>query len=141
MIKLSNIRPMSINNAYSFVSGKRVKSFEYRTYESKVLTAITKQNIKIHLPKTASLFLIIRFGISPQADIDNCIKPFIDVLQKAFNFNDNKIETLVTYKIEVEQGDEFIEFQLGINKIIWDEEKLESLPTPATAEQVRDCIK
>ena len=45
------------------------------------------------------------------ADIDNCLKPRLDVLQKKYpRFNDKQIEELRIKKIKVKKGQEFISF-------------------------------
>ena len=61
-----------------------------------------------------SLFLIfINVGLSSKnADIDNIAKPFIDILQKKYGFNDKNIYKLVLEKFIVKKGEEFIEFKM-----------------------------
>ena len=140
-IRIDNIRPMSVNSAYSVYKGKKIKTKEYRTYEQKVLIELTRRKINLNLPKEGELYLFLTIGVSSRFDIDNAIKPFVDILQKKFNFNDNRIAFLQVEKEIVKRNDEFIEFMLGPRYIEWNEEKLDMLPTPATPEQVRECIK
>lgn len=53
------------------------------------------------------------FGISsPLADWDNPVKPFQDVLQKKYKFNDKDIVRAVVTKIKVEKGDEYVSFEI-----------------------------
>lgn len=62
--------------------------------------------------------LNIVFGFSsPLADIDNGLKPFIDILQKKYEFNDKDIVELNVKKEKTVKGKEFILFEiLTINK-------------------------
>lgn len=47
---------------------------------------------------------------SSLADIDNFLKPFIDILQKKYGFNDKLIYKLSVKKVKVAKGDEYIDF-------------------------------
>jgi Holliday junction resolvase RusA-like endonuclease len=49
------------------------------------------------------------------ADIDNPLKPILDVLQKKYGFDDRQIYELNVKKEIVKKGDEFI--KLKINEI------------------------
>lgn len=60
------------------------------------------------------LNVILGFS-SESSDIDNPIKPFIDCLQKRYNFNDKMIKRLIVEVEKVKKGDDFIKFE--INKI------------------------
>ena len=46
------------------------------------------------------------------ADIDNWLKLFIDVLQKKYGFNDNRIYKLIIEKEITKKWEEFIEFNI-----------------------------
>jgi len=55
--------------------------------------------------------LNIKVGFKSKAsDIDNIVKPFTDVLQKKYNFNDNQIYRLVVEKEIIKTP--YIEFEL-----------------------------
>lgn len=57
--------------------------------------------------------LLIEFGHSSSLfDIDNGLKPFIDVLQKKYNFNDRYIYHLTVVKKIVPKKEEYIKFQI-----------------------------
>ena len=45
-----------------------------------------------------------------KSDLDNFLKPFLDVLSKKYNFNDNKIYEMKLKKKIVDKGNEYIEF-------------------------------
>ena len=57
--------------------------------------------------------LKITFGYSNKlTDIDNGLKPLIDILQKQYKFNDRYIYDLTVKKEIVKKGDEFIQIQI-----------------------------
>ena len=61
--------------------------------------------------KGGRLCLLLRFGLSSKnADVDNPIKPFLDILQKKYGFNDRQIYRLTVEKEDVAKGYEYIEF-------------------------------
>lgn len=52
-------------------------------------------------------------GLSNMAsDVDNVVKPFVDILQKKYGFNDKFIFRLIVEKKIVAKGAEFIEFYI-----------------------------
>ena len=72
------------------------------------------------------LFIVLKWGFSNSAsDIDNPIKPFLDVLQEKYKFNDKWIYFMLIMKEMVKKGEDYIEYQVGdmidqkkINKIM-----------------------
>lgn len=102
---LIKIKPLSINKCWQ---GKRFKTKVYKSYETELLLKL--KNIKI---SSGKLKLIITFGFSNKlSDIDNGLKPFIDILQKKYKFNDRMIYELIVIKEIVKKGDEFIEWEI-----------------------------
>jgi len=102
MIKV-DIKPLSVNNAWQ---GKRFKTPDYKQYERDVLLILPK----IKIPK-GSLRLDIVFCFSNKAsDIDNPIKPILDIMQKKYGFNDSIIYELNIKKQIVKKGKESISF-------------------------------
>lgn len=100
------IKPLSVNEAYR---RKRYKTVKYKVYEEELLYKLP--NLKID--KESKLFLTIVAGLSNRnADLSNIIKPFEDVLQIKYNFNDNKIYKINMTKEIVKKGKEFIRFNL-----------------------------
>ena len=98
-----NIKPLSVNRAWQ---GRRYKTSEYKAWEQEML---------YRLPPTeccsGSIRLEIVVGVSNiRSDIDNVLKPFLDVLQKKYGFDDNQIFELEIRKEKVKKGKEFIEF-------------------------------
>jgi Holliday junction resolvase RusA-like endonuclease len=101
------IKPLSTNEAFM---GRKRKTAKYRNYEIK----LPKLLPKLRIPRTGPLSLCIRVGYSNRAsDIDNCLKPFIDVLQKHYGFNDNRIYYLEVTKVKTDKGEEYISFKLN----------------------------
>ena len=101
-----SIKPLSVNKCWQ---GKRFKTKDYKNYETELLLKL--KNIKI---SDGKLKLNITFGYSNQLnDIDNGLKPFIDILQKKYKFNDRYIYELNVKKEIVKKGNEFIEFEIN----------------------------
>ena len=99
------VKPLSINKCFQ---GKRYKTIDYRVYCQEVYYLLP--NIKI--PK-GKLKLNIEAGLSSKnADIDNIAKPFIDILQKKYEFNDRNIYKLEMEKKDVKKGKEYIKFKI-----------------------------
>jgi len=106
MIRL-NIKPLSVNQCWQ---GKRFKTPEYKAYEREMLFKLPV----LKLPDSDRLALHIIVGYSnKQADIDNVSKALIDILQKKYGFNDNKIYRLLLEKFIVLKGEEFISFKFS----------------------------
>lgn len=109
MIRI-DIKPLSMNKAYLW---KKIKSAAYRNYEKDMLEMLPNWHIW-----NSNLELYIKVWYSSRwSDIDNCLKPFIDILQKKYNFNDNRIYRLIVEKNIVKKWEEFIEFKL--TDIVW----------------------
>jgi len=101
-----NIKALSVNKCWQ---GKRFKTPDYKKYE-KILMLILPPHFII--PK-GQFHLDVIFGLSSKLnDIDNGLKPFIDILQKKYGFNDRNIYKLTVEKIIVKKGAEFIDFKI-----------------------------
>lgn len=100
-----DIKPLSVNQAWQ---GRRVKTALYRKYEKDILRILSKMEIP-----NGKLELYLKWGFSSAgSDWDNPIKPFQDCLQKKYDFNDNRVHRVITEKIKVPKGREFIEFEI-----------------------------
>jgi Holliday junction resolvase RusA-like endonuclease len=103
----SPIKPLSANRAYQ---GRKIKTTMYKRYVKKVLAVLPK----IDVPEGVQLYLrVIVHYSNVRSDIDNCLKPFIDILQEAYSFNDNKIYRLIVDKEVVPKGEDGIFFEIG----------------------------
>lgn len=109
------IKPLSVNNAWQ---GRRTKTQDYRYYEKLLWYKLPN---KIEIPE-GMLFVYLEWGFSSRAsDWDNPIKPFVDILQKKYGFNDNRIESGFVHKEHVKKGSEYLIFKIlpsqGIKEI------------------------
>ena len=103
-----NITPLSVNKAWQ---GKRFKTPAYKKYEKIVLLMLPKQDVGFPFYK-----LTLEFGFSsPLSDIDNPLKPIIDIIQKKYNINDKDIVSLNVSKKLVKKGQEFINISIESN--------------------------
>lgn len=103
------VKPLSVNEAWQ---GRKFKTDKYKKYEEALLMMLP--NISVDFNKQP-LELFIEVGFSNKAsDVDNVIKPFVDILQKKYEFNDKYIYRLLVEKKDVSRGDEYIEFYLRI---------------------------
>jgi len=102
-----NIKPLSVNEAWQ---GRKFKSPKYKVYEQELLYKLPATKINWDkLPIELSLVV----GLSNMAsDVDNIVKPFVDILQKKYEFNDKYIFRLIVEKKLVVKGAEFIEFYI-----------------------------
>jgi len=104
MISIS-IKPLSVNCCWK---GVRFKTPAYKSYERSCLWLLPKLIIP-----DGQLKISFEFGLSNSGnDIDNSIKPFLDILQKKYGFNDSRIYEMNVKKIKVEKGKEFIRFKI-----------------------------
>jgi len=101
----TGLKPLSANQAFT---GKKVKTAAYRKYENHLLRTLPDRIIPAGL---LVLRALVRYS-SKLSDLDNALKPFIDVLQKRYGFNDNKIYKLEIFKEIVAKGKEEIVFEL-----------------------------
>ena len=99
------IKPLSVNEVWQ---GKRFKTPAYKRYEKDVITLLRPLVIP-----DGDLQLNLKWGFSSAAsDIDNPVKPFIDCLQKKYQFNDKRIKSLVVDAESVAKGAEYVEFSI-----------------------------
>ena len=103
------IKPLSVNVCWQ---GKRYKTPKYKTYEKEL--SLLLPPLKINFKRDLKIDLVFGFS-STLSDIDNPLKPILDVLQKKYGFDDKQIFELQVKKEIVKKGDEFIE--LTINEI------------------------
>ena len=99
------IKALSVNKAWK---GKRFKTKDYKAYEEELLLTLPKYKIP-----DGDLEVFYEVGYSNKlSDIDNFIKPFQDILQKKYNFDDNRIYKLIAEKKIVKKGEEYIKFEI-----------------------------
>lgn len=102
-----NIKPLTVNQCWQ---GRRFKTNSYKGYEKILLWKLLPDNIEIPEGKLA---IWLEFGISSaNNDWDNPIKPFVDILQKKYSFNDNRIYYATVRKNKVKKGKEYVSFRI-----------------------------
>lgn len=100
------IKPLSVNQAWQ---GRRFKSPKYKEFESRVLGLLPTD---VEIPE-GKLTITLKWGVSsPLFDWDNPIKPFQDILQKKYDFNDNRVFRAIIDKELVKRGEEYISFNI-----------------------------
>jgi len=100
------IKALSVNKCWK---GRRFKTNDYKKYERTLFLMLPDL---VEIPK-GSFHLDVVFGLSSRAnDIDNGLKPFIDILQMKYGFNDRDIYRLTVEKVIVKKGKEFIDFEI-----------------------------
>ncbi len=88
MIIELDIKPLSVNVAWQ---GKRFKTPKYKRYEKELLLILPKAK----KPMPEMMAIDLEFGFTSRAsDIDNPVKPLLDILQKKYGFNDSQIYEL-----------------------------------------------
>ncbi|MCP4989348.1 MAG: hypothetical protein GY928_25815 [Colwellia sp.] len=104
---LINIKPLSVNEAWK---GRRFKTDAYKAYETTLLWMLPAS---FKVPDSPCLELFLEFGFSNKSsDFDNPVKPFVDILQKKYNFNDSRIYKTTIVKTIRSKGGEYIRFEL-----------------------------
>lgn len=99
------IKALSVNQCWQ---GRRFKTPAYKDYEHTVTTLLPK----LMLPE-GKMQLKLKVGTSSKnSDTDNPTKPFLDILSKAYGFNDKVVYKIEIEKKDVEKGEEFVEFTL-----------------------------
>lgn len=102
-------KPLSVNQCWQ---GKRYKTPIYKKYERDLLLMLPR--IKLPEPPYQIYY---EFGFSSgNADLDNPIKPFQDILQKKYNFNDKDIDVIIAVRMRVSKGNEYIKFKISEKK-------------------------
>lgn len=99
------IKPLSVNEAWQ---GKRYKTTAYKTYERSLFLLLPH----LIIPK-GKIKINFEFGFSnSQSDIDNPVKPILDILQKKYNFNDSQVYEMNVKKEIVKKGSEYIKIDI-----------------------------
>jgi len=97
-----NHKPLSVNEAWQ---GRRFKTDAYKAFETLILLSLPK--LKEPIPDM--IRIEFHFGFSSRsADVDNPVKPILDILQKKYKFNDRDVWEITSRKSIVKKGKEFI---------------------------------
>ena len=100
-----DVKPLSVNKCWQ---GRRFKTNDYKDYQEYLLYILGR----VIIPD-GELTLTIYWGFSNYgaSDTDNPTKPFVDILQKKYGFNDSRIKRMVLEKDKVKKGEEYIIFE------------------------------
>lgn len=97
-----DIKPLSINQAWQ---GKRFKTPKYDKFIKESLTQMPTKKLKL----SDMIHVSLVFGFSSKlADIDNGVKPILDILTKKYGIDDRYIYGLEVQKKIVPKGQEYI---------------------------------
>jgi len=108
MIKV-NIKPISVNKCWQ---GRRFKTQDYKFYEQELQDLLPP----FYEIPVGELKAYYEFGVSSVlSDWDNPIKPFQDVLQKKYGFDDKFIMQATVKKVHVKKGKEYVKFKIESN--------------------------
>jgi len=100
------LKPLSVNVAWK---GRRFKSDLYKNWIEDGLFLLQKQKVN----DSEQLQLNIELGFSSKgSDIDNPIKPLLDLITKKYGINDNRFYKLYIKKKVVKKGKEYIKFEI-----------------------------
>lgn len=100
------IKPLSVNQCWQ---GRRFKTKKYKSYERELLAKLPNLSVSNGL-----LDISVVFGYSSKlSDIDNGLKPLLDILQKKYNFDDRQIYHLDVTKEIVKKGNEYIKIEIN----------------------------
>lgn len=97
-------KALSVNRCWQ---GRKYKTKDYLAYEEELLLRLPE---RINVPDGGKKLNIIVGVSNSNQDIDNIAKPFIDILQKKYGFNDREIAILYLEKRKVKKGEEYIDF-------------------------------
>lgn len=102
-----DVKPLSVNQCWQ---GRRFKTKAYKQYEKALLTLLP--NIEFIHKDNIEISIVFGFS-SKTADIDNPLKPILDILQKKYGFNDRSVYKLTVDKVIVPKKQEFIEIKIS----------------------------
>ena len=108
MVVKIKIKPISVNSCWQ---GRRFKNKNYLIWEKSLLNLLPAT---LKIPKKRKLQIKIEFGLSSKlSDLDNPIKPTLDVLEKKYpDFSDRNVYQMIVHKVIVPKGKEYIAFEV-----------------------------
>lgn len=100
------IKALSVNRVWQ---GRRFRTREYDAYEREMFLLLPKLNVP-----EGKLQLTLVAGFSNKAsDLDNVVKPFVDILQKKYSFDDKRIYRMILEKRDTKKGEDYLDFSLS----------------------------
>ena len=117
------IKPISTNLIWS---GRRYMSAEAKQFKRDCKLQLLAKRVKLSVD--GELALHLRFGLSRNADVSNCIKLVEDVIADVLDVDDILFVGITATKERVKKGQEFIAFD------ITDYNESKFLPSPNKVE-------
>lgn len=116
-MNLVQVKPISVNAMYQQVRRKgkdgKVKLIRTKTKAAKQFVRDCLYQLRPLGRVPDKMFIIYEFGVSnDRCDTDNCVKPFQDVLEQKYKFNDSQIYSFLASKKVVPKGEEYIKFEI-----------------------------
>lgn len=99
----TGLKPLSANKMHI---GRKVDSGEYRKYKAELIRRLPD----VSIPEGPLRVRVLACFSSKLADLDNVLKPFLDVLQARYGFNDRDVFRIVAQKKHVPKGEETLLF-------------------------------
>jgi len=78
------IRPLSVNACWQ---GRRFKTPEYKAYEEEMLLRLPKEKM---IKGNVEVYIVFFFKYPTKRDVDNCIKPILDIFVKKGYIEDDR---------------------------------------------------
>lgn len=103
------VKPISLNKAYR---GRRFTTPELASFKELIYYSLPNSKIDYKGKKIKAIYI---FGTSSKnADGDNLIKCFQDVISDKYQFNDKQIYKWEVEKVDVPKGFEYCSFELEV---------------------------
>ena len=106
-------KPLSANKMFYRNKNKTV---EYRAYQDEIRDQLMGTEWEFGSDQVT--FEVTAGFSNRAADLDNCIKPFLDTYQNIYKeFNDNKVYKIILTKDIVQKGEEYLDVKIYANKV------------------------
>ena len=109
--------PMASISTNKIWTGRRFLSAAAREFKKeahyRLLTSRSELKRMLAYAGDGELAIRFAFGLSRDADVDNCLKLVLDVLSAMLGIDDRRFRGVSAMKTRVKRGDEFIRFAIG----------------------------
>ena len=109
--------PMASISTNKIWTGRRFLSAAARDFKKeahyRLLTNRSELKSQLAAAGEGALAIRFQFGLSRDADVDNCLKLVIDVLSAVLGIDDRRFRGVSAMKTRVKRGSEFIRFAIG----------------------------
>ena len=109
--------PMKSISTNKIWTGRRYLSAAARDFKKeahyRLLLEISELQSQLAAAGDGELAIRFSFGLSRDADVDNCLKLVLDVLPAMLGIDDRRFRGVSAMKTKVKRGQEFIRFAIG----------------------------